>query len=103
MDKEKKDIFSLYGSDNIQYAKYDKGEAEKIIIPTEATASAVKKQSDLVLSSDKSDLITGFLDFAEGLGEIYIGIFIECNTIIICFFLAGFCRELFCCFGNTGG
>ena len=75
MDKEKKDIFFLYGSDNIQYAKYDKGEAEKIIIPTEATASAVKKQSDLVLSSDKSDLITGFLDFAEGLGEIYIGIF----------------------------
>ena len=55
MDKEKKDIFFLYGSDNIQYAKYDKGEAEKIIIPTEATASAVKKQSDLVLSSDKSD------------------------------------------------
>ena len=75
MDKEKKDIFSLYGTDNIQYAEYDKGEAEKIIIPTEANASIPKKQSDLVLSSDKADIIEGFLDFAEGLGEIYIGVF----------------------------
>ncbi len=83
MEKEKKDIFSLYGSDNIQYAEYDKGEAERIIIPTEVTASAPKKPVDLVLSSDKAHIIERFLDFAESLGEMYIGIFKKLISLLL--------------------
>lgn len=75
MDKNNKDIFSLYGTDGIQYAKYDGNEAEKIVIPTEVSIPAKKKQSDLISYSHKRDFFDSFLDFAEGLGEIYIGIF----------------------------
>ena len=75
MDKNNKDIFSLYGIDGIQYAKYDGNEAEKIVIPTEVSIPAKKKQSDLISYSHKRDFFDSFLDFAEGLGEIYIGIF----------------------------
>lgn len=83
MDKDKKDIFALYGTDNIQYAKYDKGEADKIVIPTEVNISAKKKQSDLISVSHKRDFFEAFLDFAEDLGEVYIGIFKKLVSLLL--------------------
>lgn len=73
MDKGNKDIFTLYGTDNVQYAKYDKGEAEEIIIPTEVNISVQNKKSDDKNHSHKRDAFVSFLDFAENLGEMYIG------------------------------
>ena len=70
-----KDIFSLYGSDGIQYAKYDKGEAEEIIIPTEINLSVRKKQPQKKEASPMAKGLNAFLDFAEGLGAIYIHLF----------------------------
>lgn len=75
MDKEKRDIFSLYGTDGIQYAGFDGKEAERIIVPTEVTVTAKRKPADLISDSHKRDFLVAFLDFAEGLGEIYSGIF----------------------------
>ena len=73
MDKDNKDIFTLYGTDDVQYAKYDKGEADEIIIPQEVIVPAQKKSSVLNPVLQKRDLIESFLDFAEALGEVYIG------------------------------
>ena len=83
MDKEKKDIFSLYGTDNVKYARYDGNEAEKIVIPTEFAVSATKKQGDLVSDFVKRDFLESFLDFAEGLGEFYIGVFKRIMRLIL--------------------
>ena len=73
MDKDNKDIFTLYGTDDVQYAKYDKGEADEIIIPQEVIVPAQKKSSVLNPVLQKRDLLESFLDFAEALGEVYIG------------------------------
>ncbi len=83
MDKEKKDIFSLYGTDSIQYAKFNGGEAERIIIPTEVAMPTKKKQNDLISDSQKRDFFEAFLDFAEDLGEIYIGVFKKIIHLIL--------------------
>ena len=87
MDKEKKDIFSLYGTDNVQYAGYNGGEAEEIVIPEEVVISLKKKPKDLIPDSDKKDFIEAFLDFAEGLGEIYTGIFNKLIHLLLPFVL----------------
>ena len=73
MDIDNKDIFTLYGTDDVQYAKYDKGEADEIIIPQEVIVPAQKKSSVLNPVLQKRDLLESFLDFAEALGEVYIG------------------------------
>ena len=70
-----KDIFKLYGSDDVQYKKYDKGEAAEIIIPTEINLSAKNNQSESQNLSPALSFFNSFLDFAEGLGEIYIRLF----------------------------
>ena len=75
MSKDKKDIFTLYGTDNVQYAKYNNEDAEEIIIPKEVTAASSKKQRELIPVSQKKAFTEAFLDFAEGLGEMYIGVF----------------------------
>ena len=73
MEKKNKDIFSLYGTDNVQYAKYDKGDALEIIIPKEVVIPPKKKNKVLDPVLQKRDLFESFLDFAETLGEMYIG------------------------------
>ncbi len=75
MHGDSKDIFSLYGSDGIQYAKYDKGEAEEIIIPTEINLSVRKKQPEKKKASPMAKALNAFLDFAEDLGAMYIRLF----------------------------
>ena len=72
---DNKDIFRLYGSDNIQYKKYDKGEAAEIIIPTEINPSVKNTQPQSEKLSPALSFFNSFLDFAEGLGEIYIRLF----------------------------
>ena len=72
---DKKDIFTLYGSDDVQYKKYDKGEAEEIIIPTEINLSVRNKQPESEKHSPVLSFINRFLDFAESLGEMYIRLF----------------------------
>ena len=73
MDKENKDIFSLYGTDGVQYAKYDGNEAEEIIIPKEVKITSEKKSGSLNPALNKKHSAERFLDFAEALGEMYIG------------------------------
>ena len=75
MSKDKKDIFTLYGTDNVQYAKYNKEDAEEIIIPKEVAAVSSKKQRELIPDSHKKAAAEAFLDFAESLGGMYIGVF----------------------------
>lgn len=75
MSKDKNDIFTLYGTDNVQYAKYNKEDAEEIIIPEEVTVPSSKKQRELIPHSHKKAAAEAFLDFAESLGGMYIGIF----------------------------
>ncbi len=75
MQSDGKDIFSLYGSDGVQYAKYDKCEAEEIIIPTEINLSVRKKQAQQGKISPVQKTFRAFLDFAEDLGAMYIRIF----------------------------
>ncbi len=75
MQSNGKDIFSVYGSDDIQYAKYNKGEADEIIIPTEINLSVRKKQTHKEKTSPTVKAINAFLDFAEDLGAMYIRIF----------------------------
>ena len=72
MEKDTKDIFSLYGSDNVQYAEYDKGEAQEIVIPKEVAVPAEKKSKVLEPVIQKRDFLERFLDFAESLGGMYI-------------------------------
>ena len=75
MEKENKDIFTLYGADEVQYAKYDGGEAEEIVIPKEVKITAEKKAGALNPVLKKKHLAERFLDFAEALGEMYTGFF----------------------------
>ncbi len=75
MSNDSKDIFTLYGSDNIQYAKYDKGDADEIIIPREVNAFATKKHTPSRKDSLFFVVADSFLDFAENLGETYIRLF----------------------------
>jgi murein DD-endopeptidase MepM/ murein hydrolase activator NlpD len=70
-----KDIFTLYGSDDVQYKKYDKGEAAEIIIPTEINPSVQKKPPAEKKLSPILSAFSKFLDFAEALGEMYIRLF----------------------------
>ena len=71
-----KDIFTVYGSDNIQYKKFNNAEAEEIIIPTEIKPPVRKKAPAPVSHTPpKRDIVSDFLDFAEGLGEMYINLF----------------------------
>ncbi|MBO7319077.1 MAG: M23 family metallopeptidase [Clostridia bacterium] len=72
---DSKDIFTLYGSDDVQYKKYDKGEAAEIIIPTEINISVRNKQPEPEKLSPALSFINSFLDFAESLGEMYIRLF----------------------------
>ena len=73
MDKE---IFTVYGDDNIQYKKFDNGEAAEIIIPKEITVPAKKKPPvPTKKAPPKRDIISDFLDFAEALGAMYIRAF----------------------------
>ncbi|MBO5937245.1 MAG: hypothetical protein J6Q79_06475, partial [Clostridia bacterium] len=65
---DSKDIFTLYGSDDVQYKKYDKGEAAEIIIPTEINISVRNKQPEPEKLSPALSFINSFLDFAESLG-----------------------------------
>ena len=74
MDKENKDIFSLYGTDGVQYAKYNGNEAEEIVIPKEVKI-VTEKKSGALESVLKKHLAEKFLDFAEALGEMYIATF----------------------------
>ena len=70
-----KDIFTLYGSDDVKYLPYDKGEADAIIIPAEVNVSVKKKQLPEKKASSFIRFLNSFLDFAESLGEMYIRIF----------------------------
>lgn len=70
-----KDIFTLYGSDDVKYLPYDKGEADAIIIPAEVNVSVKKKQLPEKKASSLIKFLNSFLDFAESLGEMYIRIF----------------------------
>lgn len=72
MDKENKDIFSLYGKDGVQYAKFDGNEAEEIVIPKEVKIAEEKKSGVLSPVSEKKHYAESFLDFAEALGGMYI-------------------------------
>ena len=72
---DNKDIFTLYGSDDVQYKKYDKGEAAEIIIPTEINPSVSKKPPTKKKVSPFLSAFNKFLDFAENLGEMYIRLF----------------------------
>lgn len=72
MEKDTKDIFSLYGTDNVQYAEYDKGEAQEIVIPKEVAVVPEKKNKVLEPVIQKRDFLESFLDFAESLGGMYI-------------------------------
>ena len=73
MDKE---IFTVYGDDKIQYKKFDNAEAAEIIIPTEFKPAVKKKQpAPIPKEPQKRDIISDFLDFAEGLGAMYISAF----------------------------
>lgn len=71
-----KDIFTVYGDDNVQYKKFDNAEAAEIIIPTEINYSVRKKQpAHIETAPRKKDIVSDFLDFAEALGAMYIGTF----------------------------
>ena len=71
-----KDIFTVYGDDKIQYKKFDNAEAAEIIIPTEINLSVRKKQPEPVKTAPKKRaIVSEFLDFAEALGAMYIGVF----------------------------
>ncbi len=70
-----KDIFTLYGSDDVQYLPYDKEDAAEIIIPEEVNISVKKKQLPPKKVSSFICFLESFLDFAESLGEMYIRIF----------------------------
>lgn len=70
-----KEIFTLYGNDDVQYKKYDNSEALEIVIPTEINVSYKKKQTVPQKAPPKKDFLSDFLDFAEDLGAMYIGIF----------------------------
>ena len=90
MDKEHKDIFTLYGTDNVQYAEYDKGEAEEIIIPTEVNISVSDKKSFTQKASRKKIDLVSFLDFAEALGGMYIEALSRIATILLPFVVMPF-------------
>lgn len=71
-----KDIFTVYGDDKVQYKKFDNAEAAEIIIPTEVNYSVRKKQTaPFKKTPPEKDFLSDFLDFAEALGEMYIGTF----------------------------
>lgn len=70
-----KDIFTLYGSDDIQYLPYNKEDAEETVIPKEINISVSKKRLPEKKASALIKLTESFLDFAESLGGMYIGIF----------------------------
>lgn len=72
---DSKDIFTLYGSDDVQYKKYDKGEADEIIIPTEINLSVRNKPPIEKKIPPALSAFNKFLDFAENLGEMYIRLF----------------------------
>ena len=72
---DNKDIFTLYGSDDIQYLPYNKKDAEETVIPKEVNITSGKKN---LPEKKASAFIRAFgiiLDFAENLGGMYIGIF----------------------------
>ena len=89
---DNKDIFTLYGSDDVQYKKYDKGEAAEIIIPTEINISVRNKQPEPEKLSPALSFINSFLDFTESLGEMYIklfkGVILKIFPIFLFFFRA---------------
>ena len=72
MDKE---IFTVYGGDDVQYKKYDNSEAEEIVIPKEMAVTVKKKPHAPQKPEPKKDLLSDFLDFAEDLGAMYVSIF----------------------------
>ena len=72
---DNKDIFTLYGSDDVKYQPYNNEEAEEIVIPKEISISSESTKQEEKKASLASLIITAFLDFAEGLGGLYIGIF----------------------------
>lgn len=109
MQGDDKDIFSLYGSDSIQYAVYDKNEAAEIIIPTEINLSVRKKQTPGKKPSPAKKAFGAFLDFAEDLGGLYTGIFKGAVMKLLPFFLFfskvaaaffGFIGKFFAAFGD---
>ena len=100
---DKKDIFTLYGSDDVQYKKYDKGEAEEIIIPTEINLSVRNKQPESEKHSPVLSFINRFLDFAESLGEMYIRLFknIILKIFPLFIFIFRLTKKFFSAFSKT--
>lgn len=85
-----KDIFTLYGSDDVKYLPYNKEDAAEIIIPKEVNVAYGKKRQPEKKVSAFIKILDSFLDFAESLGEMYIRVFKSILLAVLPFFVAVF-------------
>ena len=98
-----KDIFTLYGSDDVRYLPYNKEDAEETVIPKEVNISVKSKQEPKKNISSLTRFAVSFLDFAESLGEMYIRIFkgILFKVLPLFTFIFGFSKKSFSSFKKS--